>query len=78
MNSKNLFRAKPDWVTSKHTTSLTDKLDRERQNLAVHMEDLAAAYGVSPDELYRFFVEFLRTDEDNKLLTWRAARRLTK
>ena len=93
MESDDIYTApRPDWkirVVQEHRGTATqwhydqEAELREAQNraathLGFSMINLAAAYGVSPDELYRFFVEFLRTDGDNKLLTWRAARRLTE
>lgn len=81
----------PDWeirVVQEHRGTATQwHYDQEAElreaqkraatNLGFDMVNLAAAYGVTSEELYRFLVEFLRTDGDNKLLTWRAARRIT-
>lgn len=62
-----------------YETELREAQNRAATILGSRMNNLAAAYGVPPEELYRFFVEFLRVgDGANKLLTWRAARRLTK
>ena len=92
MSFKDMLAPIPDWkirVVQEHRGTATqwhydqEAELREAQNraatsLGFSMVKLAAAYGVSSVELYCFLVEFLRTDEDNKLLTWRAARRLTK
>ena len=93
MESDDIYTAPiPDWKTRvvqenrvittqwhyDQEAELREAQNRAATALGFSMVKLAAAYGVSSEELYRFFVEFLRTDEDNKLLTWRAARRLTK
>lgn len=68
-----------------HTKTLSEeiekkaKLDRERQNLALHMEIVAKAFGVSAQDLYAFLLHTVHTEEGREsLIAWRAARRLAE